>query len=107
MEVVHYTDPDGQDLFDKWFHTLRDKKAVARITSRAERLELGLFGDCRYLKGGISELRIDLGPGYRIYFAKIGISSILLLCGGTKRTQKKDIEVAERRLKNWLSQQPD
>ena len=107
MEVVHYTDLDGQDLIDKWFRTLRDKKAAARIEIRIGRLELGLFGDCRYLKGGVSELRIDHGPGYRIYFAKIGISSILLLCGGTKRTQKKDIEVAERRLKNWLSQQPD
>ena len=107
MEVVHYTDPDGQDLIDKWFRTLRDIKAAARIETRIGRLELGLLGDCKYLKGGVSELRIDHGPGYRIYFAKIGISSILLLCGGTKRTQKKDIEVAERRLKNWLSQQPD
>ena len=107
MEVVHYTDPDGQNLIDKWFHSLRDKKAAARIATRISRLELGLFGDCKYLEGGVSELRIDHGPGYRIYFAKIGISSILLLCGGNKSTQKKDIEVAERRLKNWLKQQPD
>ena len=107
MEVVHYTDLDGQDLIDKWFRTLRDKMAAARIAARIRRLKLGLFGDRKYLKGGVSELRIDYGPGYRIYFAKIGISSILLLCGGDKSTQKRDIEVAERRLKNWLSQQPD
>lgn len=107
MEVVHYTDLDGQNLIDKWLRTLRDKRAVARIVTRIDRLELGLFGDCKYLKGGVSEIRIGYGPGYRIYFAKISISSILLLSGGNKRTQKKDIEVAERRLKNWLNQQPD
>lgn len=107
MEVVHYTDLDGRNLIDRWFHTLRDKRAITRIVTRIERLECGLFGDCKYIRGGVSELRIDYGPGYRIYFAKIGISSILLLCGGNKSTQKKDIEVAERRLKNWLSQQPD
>ena len=107
MEVVHYTDPYGQDLFDKWFRTLRDKKAAARIEIRIGRLELGLFGDCKYLKGGVSELRIDHGPGYRIYYARIGMSSILLLSGGNKRTQKTDIETAEQRLKIWLSQQPD
>ena len=107
MEVVHYTDLDGQDLIDKWFYTLRDKKAAARIATRIDRLELGLFGDCRYLKGGVSELRIDYGPGYRIYYARVNISSILLLCGGNKRTQKADIKVAEQRLKIWLSQQPD
>ncbi len=107
MEVFHYTDPDGQDLIDKWFRTIRSKTAAARIATRISRLNLGLFGDCKYLKGGVSELRIDHGPGYRIYFAKIGISSILLLCGANKSAQKKDIEVAEQRLKNWLGQQPD
>ena len=107
MEVVNYTDKDGRDLIDRWLHTLRDKRAIGRIVTRVDRLELGLFGDCKYIRGGVSELRIDYGPGYRIYYAKISISSILLLCGGTKRTQKTDIEVAEQRLKIWLSWQPD
>ena len=74
---------------------------MARIAARVERLELGLLGDCRSLKGGVSELRIDYGPGYRIYFARTGKTVILLLCGGTKSTQKSDIAEAKARLKNW------
>ena len=105
MEVIHYTDQDGQDLIDRWFHTLRDQRAVARIAARIERLELGLFGDCKYLKGGVSELRIDYGPGYRIYFSRISTSCILLLSGGSKTSQNTDIKIARERLKKWLSRQ--
>lgn len=74
---------------------------MARIAARIERLELGLLGDCRSVRGGISELRIDYGPGYRVYFAKTGKDVILLLCGGDKSTQQSDIAEAKARLKNW------
>ena len=100
-EVVHYTDADGRDLINDWMSGLRDQRAIARISARIERLELGLLGDCRSIKGGVSELRIDYGPGYRIYFAGMGKTVILLLCGGTKGTQKSDIAEAKLRLKNW------
>ncbi len=74
---------------------------MARIAARIGRLELGLLGDCRSVKGGVSELRIDYGPGYRVYFAKTGKDVILLLCGGDKSTQQSDIAEAKARLKNW------
>ena len=99
--VVHYTDTDGRDLIADWLNGLRDRRAMARIAARIERLELGLLGDCRSVKGGVSELRIDYGPGYRIYFARMGKTVILLLGGGIKSTQKSDVAEAKARLKNW------
>lgn len=101
LEVVHYTDGDGRDLIDDWLTSLRDQRATARISARLERLELGLFGDCRSVKGGVSELRVDYGPGYRVYFARIGETVILLLGGGDKTTQKSDIVEAKVRLRDW------
>ena len=74
---------------------------MARIAARIERLELGLLGDCLSVKGGVSELRIDYGPGYRVYFARTGKTALLLLCGGDKSTQQADIAEAKARLRNW------
>lgn len=74
---------------------------MARIAARIERLELGLLGDCKSVKGRVSELRIDYGPGYRIYFARMGETGLLLLCGGDKSTQQADIAEARARLKDW------
>ncbi len=102
-EVVHYIEADGRDVIDAWLSSLRDRRAVARIAARLERLELGLLGDCRSGKGGVMELRIDYGPGYRVYFAPIQQPVILLLGGGTKGTQQADIAEAQARLKNWRS----
>ena len=102
-EVLHYTNADGRDLIEVWLSGLRDQRAVARIAARIERLELGLLGDCRSVKGGVMELRIDYGPGYRVYFATIQKRIILLLCGGTKGTQQSDIVEAKARLKDWRS----
>lgn len=79
--------------FAKWLSKVRDKRAVDRIATRIVRLEAGLVGDAKYFQG-IGELRIDYGPGYRIYFAKRGDVLIILLCGGDKRTQDQDIKRA-------------
>ena len=103
FEVVHYTNADGRDVIDAWLSGLRDQRAVARMAARMERLELGLLGDCRSVKDGVMELRIDYGPGYRVYFAPIQQHVILLLGGGTKGTQQADIAEAKARLKNWRS----
>ena len=102
-EVLHYTAADGRDVIDEWLDSLRDRSAVARIAARIERLELGLLGDCRSVKDGVRELRMNDGPGYRVYFGTIQKSVILLLCGGTKGTQQSDIAEAKTRLQAWRS----
>ena len=83
------------DTFNKWFGKLRDDRAVAHITNRIRRLADGNPGDNRFL-GEISELRIDYGQGYRVYYKDTGKKIIILLCGGDKSTQQKDIEKARQ-----------
>jgi putative addiction module killer protein len=78
-------------VFANWFRALRDRQARARIQVRIDRLQLGLPGDVKTKGKGVSELRIDYGPGYRIYFTKRGRVLIILLAGGDKRTQERDI----------------
>ena len=80
----------------KWLTGLRDQKAIARIQIRIDRLALGNPGDVRPVGSGISEMRIDYGPGYRVYFSQRGSDIVILLCGGDKTTQKSDIENAKR-----------
>ena len=80
----------------KWLTGLRDQKAIARIQIRIDRLALGNPGDVRPVGSGISEMRIDYGPGYRVYFSQRGSDLVILLCGGDKTTQKSDIENAKR-----------
>jgi putative addiction module killer protein len=80
--------------FSEWLRGLRDRQARARIQTRIDRLQLGLAGDVKPVGEGVSELRIDYGPGYRIYFAQRGRALIILLAGGDKRTQDKDIKAA-------------
>jgi putative addiction module killer protein len=82
------------ETFERWFTGLRDRNAVARIKSRIDRLQLGLHGDARSVGEGVSEMRIDYGPGYRVYFVQRGTKVIILLAGGDKRTQSRDIEKA-------------
>ena len=81
-------------LFAHWLDGLRDVNAVARITKRIDRLALGNPGDARNLTGGVSELRIDYGPGYRVYYTQRGAEIVILLCGGDKRSQQADIAAA-------------
>jgi len=80
-------------VFSRWFKSLRDVKAQARIQTRINRLTIGLLGDVKFF-GGIGELRIDYGPGYRIYFVQRGNELIILLSGGDKATQERDIKRA-------------
>ncbi len=90
-EVRHYCAADGTDAFGAWFDALRDRQAQQRIAARIDRLALGLFGDAKPLREGVRELRIDWGPGYRVYYALAGRTVVLLLCAGDKRSQRADI----------------
>jgi putative addiction module killer protein len=89
------------DTFDAWLRALRDHDARARILVRLRRLSLGNPGQHRVLKDGIVELKIDYGPGYRVYYTQRGKLLVLLLCGGDKATQKTDIAEATRLAKEW------
>ena len=80
--------------FERWLESLADERAQARIAVRLDRLALGLAGDARPIGQGVSELRIDYGPGYRVYFKRRGATVVVLLGGGTKRTQAADIGAA-------------
>ena len=79
------------DVFDLWLSTLKDVRAKARIITRIRSAERGNFGDCRPVGAGVLEMRIHSGPGYRVYFTQVGDVVYLLLCGGTKRGQDRDI----------------
>jgi putative addiction module killer protein len=82
------------DVFDNWFNALRDPRAVARLQVRIDRMEAGYFGDCEPVGEGVSEMRVHYGPGYRVYFKRAGLEIYLLLAGGDKSTQAKDIKAA-------------
>jgi putative addiction module killer protein len=82
--------------FSSWLHRLRDANAVARIIGRIRRLEMGNPGDTKSVGRGILEMRIDYGPGYRIYYVHRATEIVILLCGGDKRTQQHDIERARK-----------
>jgi putative addiction module killer protein len=84
------------ETFSEWLHKLRDVQVKARIAARVRRLAFGNAGDVRPVGEGISELRIQFGPGYRVYYVQRGAVLILLLCGGDKRTQDRDIETAKQ-----------
>jgi len=82
-------------VFAAWLRDLRDDRAKARIASRLDRLALGNFGDVRAAGEGVSELRIPYGPGYRVYLKRRGAALVVLLCGGDKATQDRDIRAAK------------
>ena len=89
------------EVFADWLRRLRDENARARIQVRIRRLSLGNFGDVRPVGGGVSELRIDYGPGYRVYLRQRGEVLVLLLAGGTKKTQEADIAKAKKLAQEW------
>ena len=89
------------DLFASWLRKLRDEQARARIQIRIRRVSLGNFGDIKSVGEGVSELRIDYGPGYRVYLQQRGNQLVLLLAGGSKKTQQTDIAKAKALAKEW------
>ena len=82
------------EVFDAWFESLKDKQTARRIQARIDRAEEGNFGDHKAVGEGVSEMRIHHGPGFRVYFAQHGLESVILLAGGDKSSQSKDIETA-------------
>ena len=98
---MHYIDEAGRDLFGDWLETLADVATRAAIAARLIRLELGLFGDSKALGEGLNELRIDHGPGWRVYYGKRAGSVVLLVADSDKSTQSASIETARKRLANW------
>ena len=103
LEVRHYLDRSGRNPFLDWLRDLRDPIGKVAIIRRLNRLEQGNFGDVKVLQRGVCELRVDTGPGYRIYFAKSGNHVVLLLCAGAKRSQEHDIERAMAYWLDWAS----
>ncbi len=99
--ILHYQTAFGLVPFQEWFDNLKDAEAQNRIAARLERIVLGNFGDAKPVGGGVYELRIDHGPGYRIYHAVMGREVVLLLCGGDKRRQSADIATAIGYLKDY------
>jgi len=91
--------------FMRWLRSLRDARG-ARIVARIDRMAAGNLGDAKPIGGGLSEIRIHYGPGYRVYFMQRGTALIVLLCGGDKRDQAKDIESARRIAQDWLNTHP-
>jgi len=87
--------------FDRWLSSLRDRRAVARIAARLDRLAGGNPGDAQPVGEGVSELRINYGPGYRVYFIQRGPVLIILLCGGDKSSQDRDIKQAKALAEQW------
>ena len=89
------------DTFKEWLDNLRDRRAIARINARLRRVRQGNFGDTHFVGDGVYELRVHYGPGYRVYFLREGITVVILLCGGDKDSQRRDIERAKGLAQDW------
>ena len=100
-DVQDYVTQEGKDPFKDWIASLADRMARARLLARVQRMAAGNFGDCKPLDGGVWELRIDHGPGYRVYYARSGSRLVLLLIGGDKRKQQTDIATAIDYWQDW------
>jgi putative addiction module killer protein len=106
VEVREYQTAEGKTPLTEWLQGLRDGATRARIVARLDRLKAGLLGDWKTVGGGVCELRIDHGPGFRVYYGQKGKTLILLLCGGDKSTQAKDIERAHAYWKDYKARLP-
>ena len=96
IELLEYVNESEKNIFHEWLYKLKDKTARARIRVRLNRVRLENFGDCKSVGGGVNELRVDYGPGYRVYFGRDESHIIILLCAGSKKSQSKDIELAKQ-----------
>jgi putative addiction module killer protein len=92
--LCHMNSIQTTEVFDDWLAGLKDRQAVRRVQVRIDRAEDGNFGDCEPVGEGVSEMKIHYGPGYRVYFVQRGIELVILLAGGNKATQSKDIKTA-------------
>ena len=99
--VIVYIDENGNEPYTDWLRSLRDQKTQERIKVRIRRLESGLYGDCEPVGEGVSELRMFFGPGYRVYFGEDAENIVVLLSGGDKSSQKRDIKTAKEYWKEY------
>jgi putative addiction module killer protein len=106
VQVEQYQTTAGRIPLTEWLEEIGDHVRRARILARLDRLKAGLFGDWKSVGDGVCELRIDVGPGFRVYYSHDGRTLILLLCGGDKRTQPKDIENAHTYWKDYQARKP-
>ena len=102
-DIQRYVTPNGTIPFDECFNSLRDTKAQVKIDTRLRRVSKGNLGDYRSVGEGVGELRINYGPGYRVYFGQVGTTIVLLLCGGDKSTQEQDIRIAKEYWEDYRS----
>jgi len=100
-QIEDYCTEDGRIPFKEWLMGLADRQAKAKVLTRVQRMKTGNFGDCKPLQDGVWELRIDHGPGYRIYYAQAGKTVFLLLIGGDKGKQQSDITKAVSYWQDW------
>ena len=106
--IEHYLTADEQkDLYTDWLRRLRDMQAKVAVIRRVARIEQGNFGDHKFYRDGVWELRIDVGPGYRVYYGQADQRLVLLLCGGDKRTQDTDIDRAVGYWQDWQRRSDD
>jgi putative addiction module killer protein len=107
FETRHYVTEEGRDVLLDWFTRLRDPLAKIQILKRVNRIEQENFGDHKFCHAGVWELRIDVGAGYRVYYAQSGKQTILLLGGGDKQSQQRDIERAVWNWQDWQRRSND
>ncbi len=100
-EIIIFVDEYDKEPYTEWINGLRDTTGAQRIRSRLRRLEAGLYGDCSPVGDGVLEFRLFFGPGYRVYFGEEGDNLVVLLCGGDKDTQERDIKTAKHYWKEY------
>lgn len=100
--LLEYAEPTGRIPFREWLDELSDRRVRAAIDARLLRVRLKNFGDVKRIGAGVEELRIDVGPGFRVYFGRVGERIVLLLVGGDKRTQAKDLKTAQHYWANYI-----
>jgi len=101
IRVFIYEDSSGKALYSSWLDSLRDRQAVAKIEIRVRRIRLGNLGYWAPVGEGVGELKIDYGPGYRVYFGQLDSTIVVLLCGGDKKSQRRDIVKAKELWRNF------